>query len=179
MPGRWSINKRGRSSNSGRRIQWEPEAVPGRWTSASAAAAATASAALNGSRGRGRGGGDTATAAVAAAGAGTVGGDRRSGCGDFGDGPVDTGSRRAHRRWSHSRPGVWSRNDGGDIYEVAAGAPGGTVVLVRTATAAAVPRDTGGHEIESIATGSIKDVYASCGGGGCRADSHPAGRSPL
>ena len=52
---------------------------------------------LNGSRGRGRSGGDTATAAVAAAGVGTVGGDRRSGCGDFGDGPVDTGSRRAHR----------------------------------------------------------------------------------
>ena len=40
----------------------------------------------------------TAPAAVAATGAGTVGGDRRSGCGDFGDGPVDTGSRKVHRR---------------------------------------------------------------------------------
>ena len=38
----------------------------------------------------GAGGGDTATAAAATAGAGTVGGDRRSSCGDFGDGSVDT-----------------------------------------------------------------------------------------
>ena len=30
--GRWSINERGRSSNSGRRTQWEPGAVPGRWS---------------------------------------------------------------------------------------------------------------------------------------------------
>ena len=67
-------------------------------TSASAAAAAITAAAFNECRGRGRGRGDTATAAVAAAGAGTVGGDRKSGCGDFGDGPVATGSRRAHRR---------------------------------------------------------------------------------
>ena len=134
---------------------------------------------LNGSRGRGRSGGDTATAAVVAAGVGTVGGDRRSGCGDFGDGPVDTGSRRAHRRWNHSRRGVWSRNGGGDINEGAAGAPGGAVVFARTATAAGVPCDTGGHEIKSTATGSIKDVYASYGGGGYRADSRPAGRSPL
>ena len=150
--------------------------------SASAAAAATAAAAaFNGIRGRGRGGGDTAKAAVAAAGAGTVGGDRRSGCGDFGDGQVDTDSRRAHRRWNHSRWGVWSGKGGGDIYEGAAGPPGGAVVFATTATAAAVPCDTDGHEIEIeiLAVGSIKDVYASCGGGGYRADSRPAGRSLL
>ena len=150
--------------------------------SASAVAAATAAAAaFNGSRGRGRGGGDTAAAAVAAAGAGTVGGDRRSGCGDLGDGPVDTGSRKAHRRWNHSRRGVWSGNGGGDIHEGAAGPSGGSVIFARTATVAAVPCDTGGHEIEieSTATGSIKDVYVSCGGGGYRADSRPAGRSLL
>ena len=150
-----------------------------RGASASAAAAATAAATLNGSRGRGRGGGDTATAVVAAAGAGTVGGDRRSGCGDFGERPVDTRSRRAHRRWNHSRRGVWSGNGGGDIHERAAGAHDSAVVFARTTTAAAVHCDTGGHEIESTAIGSIKDVYASCGGGGYRADSRPAGRSPL
>ena len=150
--------------------------------SASAVAAATtAAAAFNGNRGRGSSGEETATAAVTAAGAGTVGGDRRSGCGDFGDGPVDTGSRKAHRRWNHSRRGVWSGNGGGDIHEGAAGPPGGAVVFARTATAAAVPCDTGGDEIkiERTATWSIKDVYASCGGGGYRADSHPAGRSLL
>ena len=150
--------------------------------SASAVAAATAAAAaFNGSRGRGRGGGDTATAAVAAVGAGTVGGYRRSGCGDFGDGPVDTSSRKALRRWNHFRRGVWSGNGGGDIHEGAAGPPGGAVVFARTATAAAVPCDTGGHEIkiERTATGNIKDVFASCGGGGYRADSRPAGRSLL
>ena len=119
--------------------------------SASAAAAATAAAAaFNGSRGRGRGGGDTATAAVATARAGTVGVDRRSGCGDFGGGPVDTSSRKAHRRWNHSRRGVWSGNGGGDIHEGAAGPPGGAVVFAWTATAAAVPCDTGGHEIEIV-----------------------------
>ena len=160
------------------------------WASASAAAAATSADALNGSRGwcrgggasasataaaivvaafkksrgRGRVGGDTATAEVAAAGAGTVGSDRRSGCGDFGDGPVNTGSRRADRRWNHSRRGVWSGNGGGEIHEGAAGAPVGAVVFATTAPAAAVPCDTGGHEIESTATESIKDVYASCGG---------------
>ena len=135
MPGRWSISERGRSSNSGRRrIQWEP--------------------------GRGKGGGDTTTAAVAAAEAGTVGVDRRSGCSDFGDRPVDTGSGKAHRRWNHSRRGVWSGNGGGDVHEGAEGPPGGAVVLVRTATATAVPCDTGGHEIEieRTTTGSIKDV---------------------
>ena len=65
--------------------------------SASAAAAATAAAVFSGRRGWGRDEGDTATVAVAAAGAGTVVGDRRSGCGNFSDGPVDNGSRRAHR----------------------------------------------------------------------------------
>ena len=141
--------------------------------SASAAAAPIAAAAFNGSWGRGRGGGDKATAAVTAAGAGTVGGDRRSDCGDFGDGPVDTGSRRARRRWNHSRWGVWSGNGGGDIHEGAAGASGGAVVFARTATAAAVPCETGSHEIESTATGSIKDVYVSCGGGGYRTLAQP------
>ena len=147
----------------------------------STSAAAAVVAAFNGSRGRGRGGGDTETGAVAAAGAGTVGGDQRSGCGDFGDGPVDAGSRRAHRRWNHSRRRVWSGNGGGEIHEGAARPPGGAVVFARTAIAAAVPCDTGGHEIEieSTATGSIKDVYTSCGGGGYRADSRPAGRSLL
>ena len=147
----------------------------------SASATAAVAAAFKGSRGRGRGRGDTAIAAVAAAGSGTVGGDRRRGCGDLGDGPVHTGSRRAHRRWNHSRGEVWSGNGGGEIHEGAAGPPGGAVVFTRTATAAAVSCDTGGYEIEikSTATESIKDVYASCGGGGYRADSRPAGRSPL
>ena len=146
-----------------------------------AAAATAAAAAFNGSRGRGRGGGDTATAAYAAARAGTVGGNRRSGCGDFGDGRVHTGSRMAHRRWDYSRGEVRSGNGGGDIHEGAAGPPGDAVVLARTATAAAVPCDTGGHEIEieNTATGSIKNVYASCGGGGYRADSRRVGRSLL
>ena len=203
VSGRWSISERGHSSNSGRRIQWKPGQCRGGGVSASAApavaaafngsrvrcrgggvsasAAAAVATAFNGSRGRGRGGRDTATAAVAAAGAGTVGGDRRSGCGDFGDGPVHTGSRRPHRRWNHSRGEVRSGNGGGDIHEGAAGPPGGAVVFARTATAAAVPCDTGGHEIEieSTATGSIKDVYAFCGGGGYRSDSRPVGRSLL
>ena len=150
--------------------------------SASAVAAATAAAAaFKWSRGRGSGGEDTALAAVTAAGAGTVGGDRRSGCGDFGDGPVDTGSRKLHRRWNHFRRGVLSGNGGGVIHEGAAGPSGGVVVFARTATAAAVPCDTGGYEIdiERTATGSIKDIYAPCGGGGYRADSRPAGRSLL
>ena len=134
---------------------------------------------FNGSRGRGRGGRDIATAVVAATEAGTVGGDRRSGCGDFGNQSVDTGSRRAHRRWNHSLRRVWSGNGGGDIHAGAAGASGGAVVFARTATTAAVPSDTGGHEIESTATGSIKDIYVSCGGGGYPADSRLAGRSPL
>ena len=71
---------------------------------------------------------------------------------------MDTGSRKADRRWNHSRRGVRSGNSGGDIHEGAAGAPGGAVAFARTATAAAVPWDTGGHEIESTATWSIKDV---------------------
>ena len=198
---------RGHCRHGGAAVDGSRGRCRGGGASASAAAVATAAAAFNGcrgrcrgrgaaldgsrgrcrgggaaidrSRGRGRDGGDTAGAAVAAAGAGTVGGDRRSGCSDFGDGPVDTGSRMAHRRWNRSRRGVWSGNGGGDIHEGAAGAPGDAVVFARTATAAAVPCDTGGHEIESTAIGSMKGVYASCGGGGYRADSRPAGRSPL
>ena len=98
-----------------------------------------------------------------------------------GDGPVDTGSRKVHRRCNHFRRGVWSGNYGGDIHEGAAGPPGGTIVFARFATAAAVPCDTSGYEIEieRTATGSIKDVYASCGGGGYRVDSRPAGRNLL
>ena len=59
-----------------------------------------------------------------------------------------------------SRGEVRSGNGGGDIHEGAAGPPGGAVVFARTATAAAVPCDTGGHEIEidSTAIGSIKNV---------------------
>ena len=79
--------------------------------------------------------------------------------------------------------GVWSGNGGGVIHEGAAGPPGGAVAFTRTATAAAVPCDTGGYEIEieieKTATGSVKDVYTSFGGGGYRADSRPAGRSLL
>ena len=74
---------------------------------------------------------------------------------------------------------VRSGNGGGDIHKGAAGPPGGAVVFARTVTAAAVPCDTSGHEIESTATGSIKDVYAFCGGGGYRADSRSVGRSLL
>ena len=195
VPGRWSISERGRSTTAvaafigsrgrcrggGAAVDGSRGRCRGGGASAGAAEVATAAtvAAFYGSQGRGGGGGDTATAAVTAAEAGTVGGDRRRSCGDFGDEQVDTGSRRAHRRWNHSRRGVWSGNGGGDFHEGAAGAPGGAVVFARTATAAAVPCDTSGYEIESIATGSIKDVYASCGGGGYRADSRQAGRSPL
>ena len=132
---------------------------------------------------RGSGGEDTAPAAVAATEAGTVGGDRRSRCGDFGDGPVDTGSRNVHRRLNHFWRGVWSGNGGSVIHERAAGPPGGVVAFTRTATAGAVPCETGGYEIEieieKTTTGSVKDVYASCGGGGYRADSCPAERSLL
>ena len=56
-------------------------------------------------------------------------------------------------------------------------------LVVRSPSPRPVPCDTGGYEIEieikKTATGSVKDVYASCGGGGYRADSRPAGRSLL
>ena len=118
MSGWWSISERGRSSNSGRRIQWEPGAVPEWWTISA--------------RGRSSNSGrriqwelepSAVTEGVAAA---TLAIDRY-------------GSRRAHRRWNHFRQGVWSGNGGGSIHKRAAGAPGCAIVFARTTTLAAGP----------------------------------------